>query len=161
MPHIIHRIGIKTDAVTPVLEALTTIKGLAGWWTTDTSGEPEKKDGTIQFRFGAGGFDMRVTKLQAPNEVEWEVIALEKEWIGTTIHWQLKQEGDYVIVLFQHRNWKDATEFMHHCSTKWAVFLLSLKALFETGKGAPNPNDQKIDNWNWVGYFAFRKMLLF
>lgn len=148
MPHIIHRIGIKTDAVTPVFEALTTIKGLAGWWTTDTSGEPEKKDGTIQFRFGAGGFDMRVTKLQAPNEVEWEVTALEKEWIGTTIHWQLKQEGDYVIVLFQHRNWKDATEFMHHCSTKWAVFLLSLKALVETGKGAPNPNDQKIDNWN-------------
>jgi hypothetical protein len=26
-------------------------------------------------------------------------------------------------------------------STKWAVFLLSLKSLIETGKGAPDPHD--------------------
>ena len=30
----------------------------------------------------------------------------------------------------------------------WAVFLMSLKSLLETGKGAPDPNDVKIDNWN-------------
>jgi hypothetical protein len=28
------------------------------------------------------------------------------------------------------------------------VFLLSLKSLLETGKGAPDPNDIEIDNWN-------------
>jgi hypothetical protein len=32
--------------------------------------------------------------------------------------------------------------------SKWAVFLLGLKSLVETGKGAPDPNDIKIDNWN-------------
>jgi hypothetical protein len=37
---------------------------------------------------------------------------------------------------------------MHHCSTKWAVFLMSLKALVETGNGTPAPGDVKIDNWN-------------
>ncbi len=37
---------------------------------------------------------------------------------------------------------------MHHCSTKWGVFLMSLKSLVETGKGAPDPNDVKLDNWN-------------
>jgi hypothetical protein len=31
---------------------------------------------------------------------------------------------------------------------KWAVFLLSLRALTETGKGSPSPQDTKIDNWN-------------
>jgi hypothetical protein len=36
---------------------------------------------------------------------------------------------------------------MHHCGTKWAVFLLSLKSLLETGKGAPAPNDIKLDSW--------------
>jgi hypothetical protein len=36
---------------------------------------------------------------------------------------------------------------MHHCSTKWAVFLLSLKALLETGKGAPWPTEVKLDIW--------------
>ena len=29
---------------------------------------------------------------------------------------------------------------MHHCSTKWATFLVSLKSLVETGTGSPlNP----------------------
>jgi hypothetical protein len=36
---------------------------------------------------------------------------------------------------------------MHHCSTKWGVFLLSLKAFLETGKGAPWPNEIKLDGW--------------
>jgi hypothetical protein len=37
---------------------------------------------------------------------------------------------------------------MCHCSTKWGIFLMSLKALGETGKGNPNPNDTRIGNWN-------------
>jgi hypothetical protein len=33
---------------------------------------------------------------------------------------------------------------MHHCSTKWALFLMSLKSLIDTGKGAAFPNDVHI-----------------
>ena len=55
---------------------------------------------------------------------------------------------EYSIVLFKHEDWKEPVEFMHHCSTKWAIFLMSLKSLLETGAGAPSPNDVKIDNWN-------------
>ena len=50
--------------------------------------------------------------------------------------------------MFKHQGWKEPVEFMHHCSTKWAIYLMSLKSLVETGKGAPDPNDVKIDNWN-------------
>ena len=39
----------------------------------------------------------------------------------------LKQEDDYTIVLFEHQGWKEPVEFMHHCSTKWATYLMSLK----------------------------------
>ena len=52
------------------------------------------------------------------------------------------------IVNFGHRNWKEPVEFMAHCSMKWAVFLMSLQELVETGKGKPSPDDIKIDNWN-------------
>ena len=58
------------------------------------------------------------------------------------------RHGDMTILVFGHRNWKEPVEFMAHCSMKWAVFLLSLKALVETGKGKPAPDDLKIDNWN-------------
>jgi hypothetical protein len=71
-----------------------------------------------------------------------------EEWIGTKVRWDLREADDYTIVLLRHEDWREPVEFMHHCSTKWAVFLLSLKQLVETGKGAPDPDDIKIDNWN-------------
>ena len=84
---------------------------------------------------------MKVLDLQPGKGVLWQVVGGPEEWIGTNISFELKQEGDYVIVLFKHQGWKEPVEFMYHCSTKWATFLLSLKSLVETGKGTPNPDD--------------------
>jgi len=50
--------------------------------------------------------------------------------------------------MFAHRNWREEVEFMAHCSTKWATFLLSLRDFAESGKGQPSPNDLKIGNWH-------------
>lgn len=146
MADILHRVGIKSS-LDKVYRALTTIKGLSGWWTNDTQGDCNV-GGVIQFHFGAGGFDMKVLELDPARRVLWQVVAGPEEWIGTRVSWELRKEDDYTIVLFKHQGWKEPVEFMHHCSTKWAVFLLSLKALLETGTGAPNPHDVKIDNWN-------------
>ena len=65
----------------------------------------------------------------------WRVVDGPEEWVGTTIDWDLRQDGDYTIVLFKHQGWKEPVEFMHHCSTKWGSFLMSLKSLVETGDG--------------------------
>ena len=141
----------KTAAKAPVAEfyrALTTTQGLADWWTTDTEGEADRVGGVIKFRFTAGGFDMKVRELDPDRRVLWEVVDGPDEWIGTHVHWDLTQPDDYAVVLFRHEGWKEPVEFMHHCSTKWALYLMSLKSLIETGKGAPDPHDVKIDNWN-------------
>ena len=61
---------------------------------------------------------------------------------------ELKQEGDWTIILFKHQGWKEPVEFMYHCSTKWGTFLMSLKSLLETGTGTSYPNDVVIGNWN-------------
>jgi hypothetical protein len=98
-------------------------------------------------RFGAGGFDMKVLELQPAKHVLWQVTDGPEEVAGTKTSLDLKQIGDWTIVLFKHQGWKEPVEFMHHCSTKWAVFLLSLKSLLETGKGAPWPNEIKLDSW--------------
>jgi uncharacterized protein YndB with AHSA1/START domain len=147
MVDILHRVGIKSS-VAEVYAALTTAEGLAGWWTTNTQGEGNDLGGVLQFRFGAGGFDMKVLELHPGKRVLWEVVDGPEEWIGTHVNWDLDQVDDHTIVLFKHEGWKEPVEFMHHCSTKWAVFLMSLKSLIETGKGAPDPHDVKIDNWN-------------
>lgn len=147
MPDILHRVGIKSQSPSAAYNALTSIDGLSGWWTTDTKGDG-KPGNVIAFRFGAnGGFDMKVLELSPDKHVLWQVVDGPAEWIGTTISFDLKQEDGYTIVLFKHAGWKEPVEFMHHCSTKWATFLMSLKSLLETGKGAPHPNDVLIDNW--------------
>ena len=148
---ILHRVGIKSSP-DAVYRALTTRDGLAAWWTDKTQGEGPV-GGLFQFRFvdgdvDIGGFDMKVLELQPDRRVLWQVVGGPDEWIGTRVSWDIRQEGDYAIVMFKHQDWREPVEFMHHCSTKWAIFLMSLKALVETGKGAPNPVDVKIDNWN-------------
>ncbi|HEY1405799.1 MAG TPA: SRPBCC domain-containing protein, partial [Spirochaetota bacterium] len=60
----------------------------------------------------------------------------------------LSTQDNQTIIIFGHRNWREATESTAHCSMKWATFLLSLRAYVETGKGKPAPHDLKIDNWN-------------
>jgi len=148
MADILHRIGIRSSSIEDVYQALTSKSGLAGWWTNNTNGEGNKEGNVIEFRFGAGGFDIKVVNLIPPTNVVWEVMDGPEEWIGTTISFELKQDGEYIIILFKHLNWKEPVEFMHHCSTKWAIFLMSLKSLIEAGKGNPDPIDVKIDNWN-------------
>ena len=147
MVDILHRVGMKSASLDDVYAALTTVEGLSGWWATDTKGQPEV-GGILEFRFEPGGFDMKVLELNPAESVLWEVTEGPAEWIGTTVRWDLKQEGDYTIVLFAHEGWKEPVEFMYHCSTKWATFLVSLKQLVETGTGAPEPYDLKISNWH-------------
>lgn len=145
MTDIRHRIGVKDAAPQQVYDALTTVDGLAAWWTGDT----KEHDGVLQFRFPpVGGFDMQVVQAQPAERVTWRVVDGPEEWIGTTIDWKLHRDGDYTIVLFEHLGWKEPVEFMYHCSTKWASYLLSLKSLVETGQGAPAPRDVQISNWH-------------
>jgi hypothetical protein len=146
MPDILHKVGIKSSSLNDAYNALTTLDGLSGWWTTNTTGDG-KIGGVLQFRFGSGGFDMKVVELDPTKRVLWQVVDGPQEWLGTKVSFDLKQEGDWTIVLFKHQGWKEPVEFMHHCSTKWGIFLLSLKSLLETGKGGPHPNEIKIDSW--------------
>ncbi len=147
MVNILHRIGIRGARPDQVYNALTSVDGLAGWWTEDTKGDPGL-GGVVEFRFPVGGFDMKVVDLDPPGRVVWRVVDGPDEWIGTTVEWNLLQEDDYTIVMFKHRGWAEPVDFMHHCSTKWATFLMSLKSLVETGQGAPAPRDVAISNWH-------------
>ena len=146
MVDILHRIGVMASP-DDVYAALVTVDGLASWWTEDAEGDGTP-GGVLRFRFLPGGFDMLVVEVQPAELVLWEVIEGPEEWIGTRIRFELKQEDDFTIVLFRHEGWREPGEFMYHCSTKWATFLMSLKMLVETGKGEPAPRDVKISNWH-------------
>ena len=148
MVDILHRIGVKDATPAQVYDALTTVDGLAAWWTDDTKGSTDV-GGVLEFRFPpVGGFDMEIVELKPAQRVQWRVLDGPDEWIGTTIDWNLRQDGDYTIVMFKHEGWQEPVEFMHHCSTKWGSYLMSMKALVETGTGAPAPGDVPVSDWH-------------
>jgi uncharacterized protein YndB with AHSA1/START domain len=148
MPDILHRVGVKASTK-DVYKALATIDGLSGWWTATTTGE-SKMGGQIRFQFGDRGFfNTNVLTLEPGKRILWEVIDGPAEWVGTKIEFDLKQEGEQATVMFKHMGWKEPVEFMHHCSTKWATFLMSMKAYVETGRGTPFPDDVRVTvNWD-------------
>jgi uncharacterized protein YndB with AHSA1/START domain len=151
MANIIHKVGIKAP-LNKVYAAIASVEGVAGWWTKETSGDA-KLGGTMTVAFRdhgeeKGRMNFELTKLEPNEKVVWRFTSGPEEWLGTEVTFNLAQRGDMTVVLFGHNNWPEAKEFMAHCSTKWATFLLSLKQLAETGEGRPAPNDVKIDDWN-------------
>jgi len=145
MAEINHQVGIKTSPE-KIYALLTTDSGLAQWWTNDISGAGDVGS-IIEFRFNGGGPDFLVTKLMPNKRVEWQHSGVMPEaWIGTEIKFELTVQDQQTFVRFTHTNWKEPSDFMAHCSTKWAVFLLSLKEALETGTGKPFPNDIHIDH---------------
>ena len=145
MPEINHRVGIKASA-DKIYQALTTNEGLTTWWTNDITGAGDVGS-IIKFRFNGGGPDFSVIELVPNKTVRRQHSGhVPEPWQGTEISFQLKFDGEQTFVLFTHANWQESSDFMAHCSTKWAVFLLSLKNAVESGQGQPFPNDIAIDH---------------
>src|SRR6266851_4746265 len=96
MVDILHKVGIKSSSPDDVYKALTTREGLSGWWTNNTHGD-DQVGGVLQFRFGAGGIDMKVLELDPLKRVLWQVVDGPEEWIGTKVSFEPKQEGDWTI----------------------------------------------------------------
>jgi uncharacterized protein YndB with AHSA1/START domain len=138
MPDILHRVVINAKPAR-VFAALSTIEGLRGWWIVETAGDP-KRGGVIDFGFTG----MKVVASRPGSLVRWRCVRGPKEWLGTEVTFQLTWKDRQTFVLFRHAKWKKPVEFMHHCSTKWATFLLSLRDLVERSEGRPYPYDIKI-----------------
>jgi uncharacterized protein YndB with AHSA1/START domain len=142
MADIAHKITINAPR-DQVFRALTTLDGLAGWWTSTVGGESALGK-VLEFRFGEHASHMRVNDLDADRRVVWECTRSAPDWVGTQLTFDLSEEAGRTSLRFGHRGWQEAGDFFAHCSTKWATFLLSLRDYVETGAGRPFPRDVAI-----------------
>jgi uncharacterized protein YndB with AHSA1/START domain len=142
-----HRVGIAAPQ-DRVFAAIATRDGLAEWWTRTVDGNPER-GGRMRFYFGRPdpGAVMEIVDVHAPDFVVWRCVDGVAEWVGTTLTFNLRTDGNETVVLFTHADWREPVEFMHHCSTKWAYFLLGLKRGLEGGSATPYPDDAPISGW--------------
>ncbi|MGO8838676.1 MAG: SRPBCC family protein [Limisphaerales bacterium] len=129
-------------SVGKVYAAVTTLEGLNGWWTTGTTGNPDK-GGKSRFEFNNGLYNiMQVSDLRRNKFVAWKccesIFAPGKEWIGTRVTFRFSRDKDRnTVVKFEHGGWRKATDFYGLCNFHWARFMVSLKSLCETGRGEP------------------------
>ena len=76
MADIIHRVGIQAP-ISKVYEAVSTVEGVAGWWTKQTTGASKKTGDTMDVRFLSpsgkeiGGMTMEILALEPNKKVRW------------------------------------------------------------------------------------------
>lgn len=144
MATIYHQIGVK-NTIENCFKAVASLEGISCWWTI-TTGDP-LLNGELTFTFGDISVIAKVTQIQENKNTEWTIQGDEGEWLNTRICFEFAEKDDQVLVNFQHTDWKDTTEMFAHCSTKWAVFLISMKKYLETGQGQPFPVDEPINHY--------------
>jgi uncharacterized protein YndB with AHSA1/START domain/ketosteroid isomerase-like protein len=124
-----------------VFDALTTLDGLAGWWTAIASGTPTAGR-TINLGFD--GLDeeitMHVEQATRPSTVVWSCLlhTAHPEWEGTTIVFELIQDGlTSGLLKFRHIGLIPTLTCYETCESGWDHFLSSLLGYAEEGEGSP------------------------
>jgi uncharacterized protein YndB with AHSA1/START domain len=142
-----HEILIKASPG-DLYQAVTDVKKLGHWWTTDTRGE-SRVGKNLEFWFGGFRQVMEVTSLNADELVRWHAKQDgAPDWADTQIEFKILRDGNQTFLHLRHSNWREDAKAFPHCSLGWAIFLLSLKEFVETGKGRPYPYDMPVNMWS-------------
>lgn len=134
---ICHEIEIKGDPGA-IYQALTDAQKLGQWWIPDTRGASEV-GAILEFWHGEACQRMKVIALEPGRTVRWHAQG-SSDWERTEIEFAIRSGDQGCWVRFRHAGLRSDLERLPYYSTSWAVFLLSLKELLETGKGFPFPN---------------------
>jgi predicted SnoaL-like aldol condensation-catalyzing enzyme/uncharacterized protein YndB with AHSA1/START domain len=121
-----------------VFKALTTLGGLAAWWTTNVSGDAGPA-GLIDFTF-AGDFNPKlvVTSFDAPSRLSWRCIAGVGQWRENTFRFELQARDAGTRLRFRQDYASELSDddygsYNYH----WGYYLESLRQYCETGAGKP------------------------
>lgn len=142
---------LKNTTTAQIFDALTL--GIQHWWTTLFEGNADTENETFTVRFGEQVFKtMRVHELIPNKKVVWLVIDSlidipelinQKEWINTSINWEITNDNANVQLHLTHVGLNPAIECYNICAQGWKQFTASLQSYLETGSGMPYIAAQK------------------
>jgi DNA-binding winged helix-turn-helix (wHTH) protein/uncharacterized protein YndB with AHSA1/START domain len=116
--------------------AITTQEGFASWCAADAS----LRDNEARFRVDGERVVLRVLRRDGPSRalVEWKCMGDKREWAGTTLSFDLRENDALgTALLFTHSNWRAATEQFARWSFVWPHVLERLRQYVRTGRPAP------------------------
>jgi len=125
-----------------LFDALTTLPGLAAWWT-DVTGSGAA-GGELRFSFDAGICVIRVDEATPHASVRWTVTecAFLPDWVGTRPAFTITPvDASSCEVQFRHHGLTPDLECIDMCTRGWDHFLVSLRDYVEVGQGSPRDSD--------------------
>ncbi|MCI0411465.1 ester cyclase [bacterium] len=137
MKTILHTVDIDVPPA-KVFEALSTERGLSGWWTPKVKLDL-RIGGTIAFTFGKTfNPEMLITSLEKPNLVGWKCIAGHGPWLENTFRFEIEPRGSGCVLFFQQEYSQElSNEEYGRYNFNWGYYLESLRLLVVTGTGKP------------------------
>ena len=137
MKQIIHAVYIHAPS-SGVFQALTTTKGLSGWWTKQVEGK-ERPGGIIRFTF-TGDFHphMKQISLDAGRSVRWRCVDGHANWQDNTFSFFLADRDGETLLMFAQDYARELSDEVYGTyNFNWGYYLNSLKLFCETGIGTP------------------------
>ena len=143
MAKVKHKVGI-IGPIDAIFQSLVTNDGLSGWWASSATG----KTGIgrrIDLAFSElAVLSFEYDELQSNKIVRLKCVSGPGPWQGSELLFELEQSDEQVFLTLTHQNSNSSEEEFLYFSTKWPIYLLSLKDLIEAGSGRPYPHDIKI-----------------
>ncbi|MBC7725508.1 MAG: SRPBCC domain-containing protein [Burkholderiaceae bacterium] len=103
---------------------------VGGWWGRVTGSTTAVADEFVYVVPGLHYSDFRVTELGPARRVAWQVtgsyldfIADKQEWNGTTVRFDIKEDGQGTRVTFTHEGLEQEIECYGACSNAWQTFV--------------------------------------
>lgn len=122
-----------------LFDALTTVAGLAAWWT-DVTGSGDT-GGELRFSFDSPEpCVMHVDQATRPSSVQWTVTSCGflPDWVDTRPTFTIAAVGGGESELrFRHEGLTAELECIAQCTRGWDHFLESLRRYAEGGRGMP------------------------
>ena len=135
-------------------DAFNAIINPRAWWSQQIDGGTSKLNDEFTYHYkDVHRCKMKLTEVVPGQKVVWQVLENHfnftkdsTEWTGTTILFEISQQGNQTQIRFTHRGLVPAYECFDICANAWSQYIQgSLKKLITTGRGEPNPIEEIIN----------------
>lgn len=139
-----HFIGVNATKE-KIFNAISTPQGLQKWWSTNANGIVKEGE-TLSLIFNElTTLNFKYQEIKPNRKLILTCFDSFKSWNKTQLVFELEEkEGQIFLTLIHGKINEDDIESLTYFSSKWTIYLLSLKQLLETGKGTPYPNELKL-----------------
>lgn len=120
-----------------IRQAITTVDGVASWWTTDVSRDADLM--SLGFPDAPAPFSIRVDS-EDDERIQWTSTGkFPPHWENTQIVWNLMDnpDTDGSRLFFEHKGFAAPDPMLGHTAFTWANLMNSLKRHCESGDADP------------------------